>query len=66
MLERLALPEVEQAGLDVVLVTEVRHRDLIRQVSPQDRRLVLRRELAALFASVLSIHGSSVLQSMER
>jgi hypothetical protein len=41
VLQRLPLPEVEQAGCDLVFVTEIRDRDLVAQVATQDRGLLL-------------------------
>ena len=59
LLEGLALPEVEERGLDVVLVAEFGHRDLVSEVPPQDRGLLLSGELTALRAvpSVRLTHG---------
>ena len=65
MLERLPLPEIEEAGLDVVLVAQVRDGDLVGQVAAQQRGLVFGAKLAAggLFSGCMD---SSVPQSMER
>ena len=50
LLKRLALPEVEERGLDVVLVAEIRHGHLVGKVPPQDRGLLFSRELSTLLA----------------
>jgi hypothetical protein len=45
LLEGLALPEVEEGRLDVVLIAEVGHRDFVGQMPTQNRGLLLRRQL---------------------
>ena len=42
MPQRLLLPELKQTRRDLVLVTQIRHRDLVAQVAAQDRGLLLR------------------------
>ncbi|MCO4099749.1 MAG: hypothetical protein HEQ38_10180 [Gemmatimonas sp.] len=44
VLQRLPLPQVQQAGRNLVLVTQVRDRDLIAEMPTQDCGLLLRRE----------------------
>lgn len=57
LFERLPLPEVEQRRLDAVLVAEVRHRDLIDEMPPENGGFLLRREVPPRpVASVLSTH----------
>src|SRR3954468_21777037 len=46
--EGLPLPEVEEGWLDLVLVTEIRHRHPIDEMATQNGRLILGRELAPL------------------
>jgi hypothetical protein len=44
MLKGLALPEVEQRRLDLVLITEIGHGHVINEVPAEHRRLILGRE----------------------
>lgn len=44
VLNRLPLPQVQQAERDLVLVTRVGDRSFVAQVAAQDRNLLLRRE----------------------
>ena len=48
LIEDLALPDIKQAELDPVLVTQVRDRDFIGQVTAQDGGLLGGGKLAAL------------------
>src|SRR6516165_6190953 len=43
VLEELLLPDVEQGGRELMLVAEVRDRDVVDQVAPQDGDLLDRR-----------------------
>ena len=64
VVEELALPLVEDAGLELVLVTEVGDRDLVGEVPTQDGGLVLGGEAAAFLSWAHGTPRDSVFWSL--
>lgn len=63
LIEELPLPLLEDAGLELVLLAQIRHGDLVGQMAAKDRGLILGGELAAL----TSTHEDSFqLRSVEQ
>jgi len=62
VVEHLALPLVEQAGLDSVFLAKRRHRDFVGEVPSENGGLLLSGEWAASTARG-STHGLLLLQS---